>query len=116
MFESFADDKRRAWYILPILITSNVLLGWMLLSEANIVFLLPFPYRDRLPNFLLITAFGLAAACVSGTLYLYRRKRHLAISNVLKTPPLLIWCFISFGLAVILGLSIRAFPNQWNTY
>lgn len=117
MFESmFPEPRRSAWYILPLQVLCNLFLAWMLLSTANIVFLLPFPYRDRLPEFLLIAALGFAASCISGALYRYRREQRLAIYRILKTPPVLMWCFISLVLAVVLGLSIRAFPDQWSTY
>lgn len=117
MFESmFPEPRRSAWYLLPLQVLCNLFLAWMLLSTANIVFLLPFPYRERLPEFLLIAALGLAAACVSGALYRHRREQRLAIYSILKTPSVLVWCFISLGLAVVLGLCIRAYPNQWSTY
>jgi hypothetical protein len=94
----------------------NLFLAWMLLSTFNIVFLLPFPYNVRVPDFLTVAALGLAAASISGSLYLYRRRERLAIVGILKTPPVLVWCFVSLGLAVVLGLCVRAYPNQWSTY
>jgi uncharacterized membrane protein len=117
MFDSmFAEPKRKTWYLLPLQVLCNLLLTWMLLSIANIVFLLPFPYRERLPEFLEIATFGLLASGMSGILYLYRRGKRLVIPSILKTPPVLIWSVVTFVLGVVLGLSIKSFPNQWSTY
>jgi len=117
MFESmFPEPRRSAWYLLPLQVLCNLFLAWMLLSTAIIVSLLPFPYRERLPEFLLIAALGLAAASIGGALYRYRRRQRPSISGILKTPPVLVWCFISLGLAVVLGLCIKAYPDQWSTY
>ena len=110
------NPRRRNRKLISCQVLINLLLAWMLLSTANIVFLLPFPYRDRLPLFLVVVVLGLTASSISGALYRYRREQRLAIYSILKTPPVLVWCFISLGLAVVLGLSIRAFPNQWSTY
>jgi hypothetical protein len=104
MFESlFPEPRRQAWYIRPLQVLCNLFLAWMLLSTANIVFLLPFPYRDRLPYFLLIAALGPIAAFISGALFRYRREQRVAIYSILKTPPVLVWGFISIGLAVVFG-------------
>jgi hypothetical protein len=108
--------RRYNWLILSCQVIFNLFLGWMLLSTANTVFLVPFPYRERLPLFLLIAALGFTASCISGTLYLYRRSQRLVISGILKTPPALVWCVISSGLAVFFGISMAEFPNQWSTY
>jgi hypothetical protein len=117
MFDSMLPEpKRKAWYLLPLQVVCNLLLTWMLLSNANIVFLLPFPYRERLPEFLEIATLGLLAAGMSGTLYLYRRRKRLVIPSVLKTPPMLIGSVVTLVFAVVLGLCIRAYPDQWSTY
>lgn len=117
MFESmFPEPRRSAWYLLPLQVLCNLFMVWMLLSTANIVLLLPFPYRERLPEFLLIAALGFTAASISGALYRYRREQRPSIYSILKTPPVVVWCFISLGLAVVLVLCIRAYPDQWSTY
>jgi hypothetical protein len=88
----------------------------MLLSTANTVFLLPLPYRERLPLFLGIATLGFLASGVSGTLSLYRRSKRLALPSILKTPPMLIWSVVTLELGVVSGLSIKSFPNQWSSY
>ena len=110
------NPRRYNRMILSGQVTLNLFLAWMLLSTANIVFLVPFPYNKRVPAFLAIAAIGLATAAVSGTLYLYRRRQHLAVLRILKTPPVLTWLSISLGLAMVLGLSVWSYPNQWSTY
>ena len=108
--------RRFNWIILSCQAVFNLFLTWMLLSTVNTVFLVPFPYSERLPLFLLIVALGFTASCISGALYLYRRSQRLAIFGILKTPPVLVWGVISLSMAVALGFSIGAFPNQWSTY
>ena len=117
MFESmFPEPQQKDWYLLPLQVLCNLLLTWMLLSTVNIVFLLPFPYRDRLPLFLEIVALGLAIGSASGVLSLYRKRMRITLSGVLKTPPELIWSILTILLAVILAISIKTYPNQWSTY
>jgi hypothetical protein len=110
------NPRRHDRTILSGQVIFNLFLAWMLLSTFNIVFLLPFPYNVRVPDFLMIAALGLTAASISGILYLYRRRKRLAILGILKTPPVLVWCFASLSLAVVLGFCIRAYPEQWTRY
>jgi hypothetical protein len=108
--------RRYHWMILSGQVILNLFLAWMLFSTANVVFLLPFPYRERLPLFLLAAALGLTASCLSGALYLYRRRQRLALPGILNAPPVKIWCLISVVLAVFLGICVGAYPDQWTSY
>lgn len=108
--------RRYNWMILSGQVILNLFLAWMLLSTANVLFLLPFPYKEGLPLFLLVAALGLTGSCISGPLYLYRRQRRLAIPGILNIPPGRIWCLTSLALAVILGICVAAYPNQWTSY
>jgi hypothetical protein len=75
MFDSMlSEPQRKTWYLLPIQVLCNLLLTGVLLSTANIVFLLPFPYRERLPMFLGIATIGFVVSAASAMLSLPQKE------------------------------------------